>query len=350
MRTRITDLLGIRYPIIQAPANYVGVPRLVAAVSNAGGLGILASGRLAPEDLRQDIRAVKELTGQPFGVNLIAGSPGYEKLAGVFLEENIPVICHSRGNPKWLIEAARGGNVKVMAMIGTLKHALRAEQDGADAVIVQGAEAGGHVGQVSTLVLLPLVASKVKIPVVGAGGFADGKGLVAALALGAEAVAMGTRFALTVESPLPPNVKQRYLESSENDTLVTDAVTGTRLRVIRNTFTDMLEEGRHVGLRDRMAAALRTRKMLGVSWWRFLRGGWSMRKEFEASVSDLGHLAAGGVRIERAMVSGDVDLGVLPSGQVCGRLENIPTVDALMESIVAEAQAVLDEARNKVLG
>jgi NAD(P)H-dependent flavin oxidoreductase YrpB (nitropropane dioxygenase family) len=350
MRTRITSLLGIRYPIIQAPANYVGVPQLVAAVSNAGGLGILASGRLAPEDLRQDIRVVKELTSKPFGVNLIAGSPGYEKLAAVFLEENIPVICHSRGNPKWLIEAARGRSVKVMAMIGTLKHALRAEQDGADAVIVQGAEAGGHVGQVSTLVLLPLVASKVKIPVVGAGGFADGKGLVAALALGAEAVAMGTRFALTVESPLPPNVKQRYLETSENDTLVTDAVTGTRLRVIRNRFTDMLEEGRQVGLRDRIAAASRTRKVLGVSWWRFLRGGWSMRKEFEASVSDLGHLAAGGVRIERAMVSGDVDLGVLPSGQVCGRLEDIPCVGDLMESIVAEAQAVLDDVKIKVVG
>jgi NAD(P)H-dependent flavin oxidoreductase YrpB (nitropropane dioxygenase family) len=161
---------------------------------------------------------------------------------------------------------------------------------------------------------------------------------------------MGTRFALTMESPLPPNVKRRYVEASENDTLATDAITGTRLRVIRNTFTDMLEGGRRVGLKDRMAAAMRTRKMLGVSWWRFLSGGWSMRKEFEASVSDLGHLATGGVRIERAMVSGDVDLGVLPSGQVCGRLEDIPCVGDLMESIVAEAQAVLDDVKIKVVG
>ncbi|MCX5998476.1 MAG: nitronate monooxygenase [Chloroflexi bacterium] len=349
MKTRITELLGIRYPIIQAPANYVGVPELVAAVSNAGGFGILASGRLAPDDLKADIGLTRQLTDKPFGVNLIAGSPGFEKLAEVLIGEKVPLICHSRGNPKWLIQQVRGSGIKIMAMVGNSKHAVRAEQDGVDAIIVQGAEAGGHVGYVSTIVSLPLIAGKVKVPVVAAGGFCDGQGLVAALALGADAVAMGTRFAITKESPLPQTVKQRYIESTEADTVVTEAITGTRLRVIRNKFTDMLEEDRgRLPWRERISAARKTRKMLGVSWWRFVVGGWSMRTQYEASVSELGHLAAGGVRIARAMVDGDVDYGVMPSGQVCGRIDDIPGIQELVERIVAQADSASDAVNRRI--
>src|SRR5512136_182837 len=342
MRTRITDLLGTRHPIVLAPANYVGTPEMVAAVSGAGGFGILASGRLAPDDLRADITAIRKLTGKPFGANLIFGSPGFEKQAEVLVELKVPLICHSRGNPKWIIDAAKGRDIKVMAMIGSVKHALRAEQDGAHALMVQGSEAGGHVGDVSTLVLLPLVASKVKIPVVAAGGFCDGKGLAAALALGAGGIAMVTRFAVTKESPLPDSIKRRYLEASENDTVVTPSITGTRLRVIDNKFVQMLdEEGRKLSFGERVSAALETRRMLGVSWWRFLAGGWSMRKQYQASVAELGHLAAGGVRIKRAMIDGDADLGVMPSGQVCGRIDDIHTIQELIERIVAEAEQTL---------
>jgi NAD(P)H-dependent flavin oxidoreductase YrpB (nitropropane dioxygenase family) len=350
MRTRITELLGIRYPIIQAPANFVGVPRLVAAVSNCGGFGILASGRLAAEEIRDDIRAVKQLTDKPFGVNLIFGSPGYEKLAGVFMEEKVSVICHSRGNPKWLIDLTANQGIRIMAMVGTVRHAIRAEQDGADAIMVQGEEAGGHVGYVSTIVLLPLIASKVRIPVVGAGGFCDGAGLVAALALGAEGIAMGTRFAVTQESPLPISVKQRYMGCSENDTLVTPAITGTRLRVISNKFTQMLEEReKSLSWKEKISGAMETRRMLGVTWWRFLLGGWSMRRQYEASISELGHLAAGGVRIRKAMIEGDADFGVMPSGQVCGRIDDIPSVEELVERIVCQAQSILDSMRNKMV-
>jgi enoyl-[acyl-carrier protein] reductase II len=349
MRTRITDLLGIRHPIILAPANFVGTPEMVAAVSNAGGFGILASGRLAPDDLRADIEAIRRLTDKPFGANLIFGSPGFEKQAGVLVELKVPLICHSRGNPKWIIDAAKGQNIKVMAMIGSVKHALRAEEDGAHAIMVQGSEAGGHVGEVSTMVLLPLVAGKVKIPVVAAGGFSDGKGLVAALALGAEGIAMGTRFAVTKESPLPDSIKRRYLEASENDTVVTPSITGTRLRVIDNKFTRMLDQGdRKLSRRDKVSGAMETRRMMGVSWWRFLAGGWSMRKQYQASVAELGHLAAGGVRIKKAMIDGDADLGVMPSGQVCGRIDDIPSVQELIERIVAEAEETLKSLNAKL--
>ena len=320
----------------------------MAAVSNAGGLGILASGRLAPDVIRQDIRAVRDLTDKPFGVNLIAGNPGYERLAEVFIEEKVPLICHSRGNPKWLIGAAKGHGIKIMPMIGSVRHGVRAEQDGADAVMVQGSEAGGHVGQVTTMVLLPLITGKVQIPVVAAGGFCDGRGLVAALALGAEAIAMGTRFAVTKESPIPDSVKQRYLASSENDTVVTPAITGTPLRVISNRFTDTLGEGRSLSWTEKISGALEVRRMLGVSWWRFIVAGWSMRKEYEASISELGHLAAGGVRIVRAMIEGDTDFGVMPSGQVCGRIDDVPSVQELIERIVAEAGSVLQSVTGEL--
>jgi enoyl-[acyl-carrier protein] reductase II len=349
MKTRITELLGIKHPIILAPANYVGTPEMVAAVSNAGGFGILASGRLAPDDLRADVRAIRKLSDKPFGANLIFGSPGFEKQAEILISEKVPLICHSRGNPKWIIDAAKGRNIKVMAMIGSVKHAIRAEEDGAHAVMVQGSEAGGHVGEVSTMVLLPLVAGKVRIPVVAAGGFSDGKGLAAALALGAEGIAMGTRFAVTKESSLPDSIKRRYLEASENDTVVTPSITGTRLRVIDNKFTRMLDqEDRKLSWREKVSGALETRRMLGVSWWRFLAGGWSMRKQYQASVAELGHLAAGGVRIKKAMIDGDADLGVMPSGQVCGRINDIPSVQELMDRIVAEAEETLKSLNAKL--
>lgn len=349
MRTRITDLLGIKYPVILAPANYVGVPQMVAAVSDAGGFGILASGRLTPEHIREDIQTVRRLTHKPFGVNLIYGSPGFEKQAEILLEEKVPLICHSRGNPKWIIDSARGQQTKVMVMVGTAKHAVRAEEDGAHIIMVQGSEAGGHVGQVSTMVLLPLISSKVRIPVVAAGGFSDGKGLMAALALGAEGIAMGTRFAITKESPLPDSIKQRYLAAGENDTVVTAGITGTSLRVISNRFTQMMEIGEQkLSLRQRIIGAMETRKALGVSWWHFIAGGWSMRKQYEASVAKLGHLAAGGLLIKRAMVEGDADFGVMPSGQVCGRIDDIPTVQELMDRIIKEAEDTLKSINSKV--
>lgn len=342
MNTRITNLLGIRHPIILAPANYVGTPEMVAAVSSAGGFGILASGRLSPDDLRTDIEAVRRLTDRPFGANLIFGSPGFEKQAEALVGLKVPLICHSRGNPRWIIDAARGRDIKIMAMIGSVKQAQRAEADGAHAVMVQGSEAGGHVGQVSTMVLLPLVAGKVRIPVVAAGGLCDGRGLAAALALGAEGIAMGTRFAVTRESPLPDSIKRRYLEATENDTVVTPSITGTRLRVIDNAFTRMLDqEDRKLSRREKLSAAMETRRMLGVSWWQFLTGGWSMRKQYQASVAQLGHLAAGGVRIKKAMIDGDADMGVMPGGQVCGRIDDIPSVEELIDRVVADAEETL---------
>jgi NAD(P)H-dependent flavin oxidoreductase YrpB (nitropropane dioxygenase family) len=348
MRTRITELLGIQYPIIQAPTSPIAAPTLVAAVSNAGGLGILATARLVPEELRNDIKAVREKTDKPFGVNLVAGIPGYETLAKVMIEEKVPLICHGRGNPKWLIGAVKGHGIVIMALVGSIRHAVRAEEDGADIIAAAGAEAGGHVGDVSTVVLLPLIASKVKIPVAAAGGFCDGRGLVAALALGAEGILMGTRFAVSQESAMPSNIKQRYIESGEADTMVTSAITGARLRVLRNKLTDLLEaNGQKLSWREKISSSLEIRRMLGVSWWRFLIGGWRMKKAYESSFSGMANLAAGKARVDRALVEGDADWGAMPSGQVCARIDDIPTAKEIIERTVAEASIILESLKEK---
>jgi len=349
MQTRITRLLGIKYPIIQAPMGPISIPPLVAAVSNAGGLGVLAHNS-TPEEVREDIRSIRQLTDKPFGVNLTAGTPGYERLAEIMIDEKVPLIVHGRGNPKWLIETAKGQGTVIMAQIGALKHALRAEQDGADLVSVSGHEGGGHVSHVSTTVLTPLIASKVTIPVVSAGGYCDGRGLIAALAMGAEGIAVGTRFAVTQESGLPENIKQRYVEAGEGDTLVTSRITGAGLRVLRNRFAEMLEtEGQKLSWRETISGTLETRKRLGVSWWRFIIGGWKMRKEYEASLSELRNLAAGSERIHKAMEEGDEEEGAMIVGQVCGRVGDIPSAGEIVRRIVAEAESIVEPLREKVL-
>ena len=351
MKTRITELFGIKHPIVQAPANYVGFPQVVAAASNAGGLGMLATGLMTPDSARKDIKTVRELTNKPFGVNLVAGAPGYEDVAQVLVEERVPIIAHARGHIDWLIPETKAKGIKVIQTVGAVRHAVNAEKEGVDALIVQGTEAGGGVGYVATMVLLPLIADKVKIPVVAAGGFCDGKGLVAALALGAEGIAMGTRMALSRESILPDHVKQRYIEATEADTVVTSAIIGSRLRVLRNQLVDSLEETGQKGLsrRERISSSLKTRKELDVSWWRFLIGGWRMKKSYGASMTELASMAAGGMRVPRALIDGDADLGVMPSGQVCGRINDILSVQEIIETTVAEAQAIMESLKDKLV-
>jgi len=236
-----------------------------------------------------------------------------------------------------------------MAQVGSLKHAIRAEQDGADLVVAAGHEAGGHVGPTGTTVLTPLISSRVRIPVVAAGGFCDGMGLVAALALGAEGVALGTRFAATRESGLPEALKRRYVEAGEADTLVTRRITGSPLRVIHNQFTDRLEGKAHdLPLLERVQATLQMRRQLGVSWWRFVVGGWRMKKDYEASFSSLGTLAGGVERIDRAFKDGDVQEGAVIAGQVCARIDDVPFAAEVVERIVAEASKVYYSLQGKM--
>jgi enoyl-[acyl-carrier protein] reductase II len=226
MKTRITELLGIKHPIIQGAMSWVSFPPLVAAVSNSGGLGILGAAFMSPAELKENIREIKKLTDKPFGVNFMANNPLIDELLDVIIEEKVPVASYGVGNPQRVLERTKPHGIINLPTMGALRHALRAEQDGADAVIVQGTEAGGHTGYVTTLVLVPLVASKLRIPVVAAGGIGNGRGLIAALALGAEGISMGSRFIVTQEAPVPLHVKQYLVEKTEADTVVTDNFTG----------------------------------------------------------------------------------------------------------------------------
>jgi NAD(P)H-dependent flavin oxidoreductase YrpB (nitropropane dioxygenase family) len=352
MKTRITELLGIKYPIIQSAMAYVSYPSLVAAVSEAGGLGILGASPMTPEEVRKSIHQIRELTDKPFGVNFLPYHPQADDVLQVMIEEKVAVASYGRGDPKKIVERTKPHGIINMPTMGALRHAVRTEDYGADALVVQGMEGGGHTSYVATTVLLPLVVERVKVPVVAAGGFADAGGLVAALAMGADGIAMGTRFAMTKESPVPDNVKQRYLESSENDTIITARVTGTRCRGLKNQLTDVLEtERRGLPVIRTFSGLLQMRRAFNVPWWKLLVSGLRMKQAYEIPTSGLGELAYasfGGERMYRCLVKGDRDLGFMPSGQVCGRIDDIPTCKELIERIVQGAEEILDSIGAKI--
>jgi enoyl-[acyl-carrier protein] reductase II len=312
MKTRITELLGIKHPIIQGAMSWVSFPPLVAAVSNAGGLGILGAAFMSPEELTENIREIKCLTEKPYGVNFMANNPLIDDLLDVIIDERVPVVSYGIGNPQRVLARTRPHGIINLPTMGALRHALRAEQNGADAVIVQGTEAGGHTGFVSTLVLVPIVAGKLRIPVVAAGGIGNGRGLVAALALGAEGISMGSRFIVTQDAPVPLHVKQYLVERTAEDTVVTDNFTGVRCRVIRNRFAENL-----------------------VEMTKNHADPWEIMK-------------TGVGKIRKAYVEGDLEGGSLAFGQVCGLIQDIPTCQELIDTIVKEAEKILQSLETKV--
>lgn len=309
LKTRLTELLKIKYPIIQSPMAWVSYPPLVAAVSEAGGLGILGAGRMGPDELRRAIREVREHTRKPFGVNVTATSPIVDQFAEVVVEEKVPVASYGRGNPGPLLQKCQPEGIVCLPTIGAVSHALKAEQDGADAVIAQGLEAGGHCSYIATMVLVPLVVRRVKIPVAAAGGLCDGRGLVAALALGAEGIGMGTRFIPTRECPIPLHVKQLLVRSGEDDAQVTPLITGTRCRGLRSRIVELLEE----------------------------KG----EKALEVPQGTVEHASWGSQRMRSAFIDGDTDMGFVPCGQVVGLIEDIPTCRELIERTMREAEEAL---------
>ena len=352
MRTKITEMLGIKHPIIQSGMNYAARPPLVAAVSNAGGLGILGALSMRPYELREAIRQIRDLTEKPFGVNFLPYHPEVDKMIDIMIEEKVPVASYGRGNPKHIIERTKAAGMFNIPTLGSVKHAMRAEQDGADAAIIQGTEAGGHSSYVSTTVLLPKTVDAVKIPIVAAGGFCDGRGLLAALALGAEGISMGTRFIATVECTVADNVKQHFLRSSENDTVITDKITGMRCRGLDNKLVRLLEtESIGAGLFSFFKAIPAARIMgreFGVPAWKLLTSGMKMRDAYEMAFNRLGYASFGGLRIKAALENGDEEMGFMPCGQVCGRINDIPTVEGLIDRIMAEAEEILDRITPRI--
>jgi len=242
LRTRLTELLGIEYPIIQGGMAWTATAELAAAVSNGGGLGIIGAGHMPTEVLRDQIRSAKTLTDKPFGVNLMLMTPHIDDLVSMVLEEGVHAVTTGAGNPGKYMDALKGVGIKVLPIAPSVALAKRLESIGADAIIGEGMEAGGHIGELTTMVLTPQLVDAVDVPVIAAGGIADGRGVAAAFALGAEGVQVGTRFMCAAECTIHPDVKERIIKAKDRDTVVSGASTGHPVRVIKNKLSKMIEE------------------------------------------------------------------------------------------------------------
>ncbi len=305
MNTRVTKLLGIRVPIFQGGMAWVAEHSLAAAVSEAGGLGIIAAASAPPEVVRSEIRKARELTDKPLGVNLMLMNPNAEEVAGVVLEERIPVVTTGAGNPARFMADFKAAGIKVIPVVASVAMARMMERCGADAVIAEGTESGGHIGSTTTMCLVPQVADAVKIPVIAAGGIADGRGMAASFMLGAEAVQMGTRFLVATESIVHKNYKEKVLRAKDIDSEVTGRSTGHPIRQLRNQMSR-----------------------------EYLR----LEKE-GAGLEELEHLTLGSLR--RAVIEGDTAGGTMMAGQIAGLVRREQTCREMIEEIMEQAEGLL---------
>ncbi|MFD9958887.1 NAD(P)H-dependent flavin oxidoreductase [Amycolatopsis sp. NPDC058986] len=342
MKTALTTLTGIEHPVVQTGMGWVAGPRLVSATAEAGGLGILASATMSYDELAAAIKEVKSRTDRPFGVNLRADADDAARRVDLLIAEEVRVASFALAPKRDMIAKLKDNGVVVVPSVGAARHAEKVAGWGADAVIVQGGEGGGHTGAVATTLLLPSVLDAVDIPVVAAGGFFDGRGLAAALAYGAAGIAMGTRFLLTRESTVPDEVKRAYLARDLNGTVVTRKVDGMPHRVLRTELVEGLERsGPIAGIAQAARNAVRFRKLSGLSWTSLVREGLRMKRGGERSWGQVFMAANTPMLLRAGLVEGDTGAGVLASGQVVGLLADLPPVGELVEEIVADAEAIL---------
>ena len=306
MKTEITELLGIEYPVIQGGMAWVAECHLAAAVSNAGGLGLIAAGGAPAEWVREQIRETKKLTDKPFGVNIMLMNPESEKVAKVIVEEGVKVVTTGAGSPEKYMADWKVAGVKVIPVVASVALAKRMERCGADAVVAEGTEAGGHIGELTTMVLVPQVVDAVNIPVIAAGGIADGRGMAAAFMLGANGIQMGTVFAASKESVIHENYKNSIFKAKDIDSRVTGRSTGHPIRVLRNDMA---------------------RKYL------------ELEKE-GAPFEELEKMTLGSLR--RAVQEGDVKSGSLMAGQIAGMIKEERSCEDIIKSVVCGASRLMN--------
>lgn len=306
-KTAITELLGIQYPILQGGMAWVAESTLAAAVSNAGGLGIIAAANAPCEYVREQIRKVRELTDRPFGVNIMLLSPYAEEIAHLVAEEHVSAVTTGAGNPGTYMAIWKEAGIRVIPVVASVAMAKMMQRSGADAVIAEGCESGGHIGETTTMALVPQVVDAVQIPVIAAGGIGDGRGFAAAMMLGAQGVQMGTRFLAAKECIIHPNYKERVLRAKDIDTAVTGRTGGHPVRALRNKMTR-----------------------------EYLR----MEKE-GCGFEELEALTIGGLR--RAVQDGDTDNGSMMAGQIAGLVKKEQTCREIIEEIMGQAKELLHE-------
>ena len=344
LETALTRLVGVRHPVVQTGMGWVAGPRLVAATAEAGGLGILASATMSYPELAAAITETKARTSAPFGVNLRADATDAAERVALLISEQVKVASFALAPRQEMIARLKDAGVVVIPSVGAARHAEKVAAWGADAVIVQGGEGGGHTGGVATTLLLPSVLDAVDIPVIAAGGFYDGRGLAAALAYGAAGVAMGTRFLLTQESTVPEEVKRLYLGFGLDGTVVTTRVDGLPHRVLRTELVRGLEgAGRLRGLARAVANAARFRGLSGLSWPAMIKEGLAMRHGRDLTWAQVLMAANTPMLLRAGLVQGRTDAGVLASGQVVGVLDDLPRCEELISGIVTEAARILTD-------
>ena len=338
----MTELLGIKHPIMLAGMAFVSLPKLVAAVSNSGGIGMLNSVAYAPGQIKEVIREVKSLTDKPFGVNATLILPNARENIEIAIEEKVPIINFALGKGDWIIKAVHGYGGKVLATVAIEKHARRAEMDGADALVVTGHEAAAHGAEVGSLVLIPSMARHTKLPIIAAGGFCDGRGLAAALVLGAEGISMGTRFMLTQECGMHEKAKEVSLKASMEDTICSEKIDGLPGRWLKNPAAIRMAEKRP-SLLQAFLSAWRIKNMVNVPFFKLFLEGLKQR-----GVQDLARQALSLKGLKAAIDSGDLETGVLPMGQAIGLIKDLPSCKEVIERTVAEAEEWLEVARRKI--
>ena len=342
LNTRLTSLLGCRYPVIQTAMGWVADSRLVAATGEAGGFGFLAGAVMTLEEIEKGILEIKALTEAPFGVNFHMYVPHAADIVDLCVAHRVSAVSYSRSPAGSAVEKLKSAGIVCIPTVGALKHAVKAVELGADALVVQGGEGGGHTGSVATSILLSQVRERVSVPIAAAGGFRDGRGLVAALAMGADGIAMGTRFLLTAESPVPETTKRQHLVAQPEQIVVSTALDGLPQRMIANPYLQRLMRASGLGLLWRaMMNGLAFTRLTGGSLFGMLRSAWKMYRSGDLSLGQTIMAANAPMMIQEAMVKGHPESGILPSGQVAGLIEDLPTVDELIVRLMAEADDTL---------
>jgi enoyl-[acyl-carrier protein] reductase II len=337
----MTEMFGIEHPIMLAGMNWITEPKLVSAVCNAGGLGILATARCTPQETREHIRQIRDMTDKPFGVNQILVGPGARENIEIAIEEKVPFINYSLGKP-WFVDDVHAYGGKVIGTIAIARHASRAVQLGCDALVVTGHEAAAHGAAATSMVLIPLVASMVDVPLIAAGGFYDGRGLAAALALGADGISMGSRFMVVRESMVHENFKQLCLQATEQDTLYDNVFDGMDGRVLKTKEAEAMMK-RGFPIVESIKGALLVKRLFKLSFLKFI--GLSlemMRAEEGHPLLVLARQAVGNMKHMKALNEGDVEGGILFAGQCCGGITDIPTTKELIDRIIEEAENTLE--------
>ncbi|MDI6616606.1 MAG: nitronate monooxygenase, partial [Syntrophaceae bacterium] len=321
--------------------NWITEPKLVSAVCNAGGLGVLATARCTPQETREHIRQIRDMTDKPFGINQILVGPGARENIEIAIEEKVSFINYSLGKP-WFIDDVHAYGGKVIGTIAIARHATRAVQLGCDALVVTGHEAAAHGAAATSMVLIPLVASMVDVPLIAAGGFYDGRGLAAALALGADGISMGSRFMVVKESMVHDNFKQLCLQATEQDTLYDNVFDGMDGRVLKTKEAEAMTK-RGFPLVESIKGALLVKRLFKMSFLKFVGLSLEMvRAEEGHPLLVLARQAVGNMKHMKALNEGDVEGGILFAGQCCGGITDIPTTKELIDRIIAEAEETLE--------